>query len=688
MFRFEFVSKSGRCACSLGLMLYLLSPMMADETLARSEPIDFDRDVVPVLTKNCIQCHRAEKVRGGLRLDEQEAALKGGESGPVIEPGKDTSELLRRITAEDESERMPPEGQLKPEEIAALRKWILGGANWTTDVRLRVDPPPKAPEGSAAGTPKKLPRFPRPADAENVPLVPPAWATLDKVLLSADQLDKLLAECQEADALKRAPDISDEQFARRVYLDLAGRLPPPGATPAFVAKKAEDKRSILIDELLEHDSFAESQARYWRDVITANATEVGSFIAFPRHQGTEQWLNDQFRAHRSWADITRDLLTAEGELCIAEPRKGGALGFLFCHTMDSPIARANDTARVFLGLNVSCAQCHDAPEHVWKRDQFHELAAFFGRVTYKVNPNAVDNFNFISTIFAVTSGEYMTPDKYDDSIKAPTQPRFLTGETAPLECSDQERRAALASFVTSSYYFSAATVNRVWDRLMGEAFTEHMDDMDPLKSVQYQPVLLALAASFEASGHDIRSLYRTIMNSQAYQREFRVPASPTDQLRFTAICPAPVRADALWSSIENVLGPINGRLFLGKQSTLPLNPHLSLRDVFDEAFYNNPALSASEIEATYAQSLLLMNNPTINASIDASGETLLAFLLKELTDDEALIRALYSRAFGRPPTAQELEIGAKHVEQVGDRNKAFEDLVWTLINSAEFRTRH
>ena len=86
--------------------------------------------------------------------------------------------------------------------------------------------------------------------------------------------------------------------------------------------------------------------------------------------------------------------------------------------------------------------------------------------------------------------------------------------------------------------------------------------------------------------------------------------------------------------------------------------------------------------------LLLMNNPTINASIDASGETHLAFLLKEVPDDEALIRGLYSRAFGRAPTKQELAIGVKHVEQVGDRNKAFEDLVWSLINSAEFRTRH
>ncbi len=119
------------------------------------------------------------------------------------------------------------------------------------------------------------------------------------------------------------------------------------------------------------------------------------------------------------------------------------------HTFDTEIARANDTARVFLGMKIACAGV-TTPEHVWKRQQFHELAAFFGRLSYKVNVNAKNNLNFITTLVVKEKGEYLTPDAYDARITTPTPPRFfLTGQSLPADASDQERRQVLADCVTS-----------------------------------------------------------------------------------------------------------------------------------------------------------------------------------------------------------------------------------------------
>jgi hypothetical protein len=535
------------------------------------------------------------------------------------------------------------------------------------------------------------PHFPQPAKSEGVPLIPPEWRTIPVEPLTPSELDRLLAAAQEPEYVERAPGVSDEEFIRRVNLDLKGSVPAVNAVVAFIALKAPGKRAALIDELLDEDDFARLQARYWRDVIQARATDPRSFVAYPRTVALEKWLYDQFRARRSWAAIAHDLLTAGGEYKLSDPTGGGPLGFLMNHTSDTEIARANDTARVFLGMNIQCAQCHDAPEHVWKRRQFHDLAAFFGRLSYKVDVNAKNNYNFITTLVVKDKGEYLTPDAYDAKITTPTAPRFfLTGQSLPVDASDQERRQALAECVTAgeNYYFAAALVNRVWGRLLGQPFTRSVEDLGPIQEVTYPEVLLRLAASVRATGFDIRALYRVVMNSQAYQRQSRQPESNGRHLHFAACCPTPLRPDDLWSKLSSILGPTNGDQFLAKKSPIPLIPHLSLKELFDQTFGFDPALAAQEIETTVPQALFLMNNPMLHANNQATGETLLASILKEYPDNKAAVSRLYLRALGRQPSPRELETCLEHIQEAGDRGKAFEDLQWVLVNSTEFRTRH
>ena len=536
----------------------------------------------------------------------------------------------------------------------------------------------------------KKPHFPRPAKSEGVPLIPPGWSTIPVEPLTPSELDRLLAEAQTAEAVEPAPGVSDEEFIRRVNLDLKGAVPAVNAVVAFIALKEPDKRAALIDELLDGDDFARLQARYWRDVIQARATDPRGFVAYPRTVALEKWLYDQFRARRSWAGIAHDLLTAEGEFKLSDPSVGGAIGFMLCHTSDTEIARTNDTARVFLGMNIQCAQCHDAPDHVWKRQQFHEMAAYFGRLSHRISVNAKNNYNFTTGLVAKSEGEYLTPDAYDAKITTPTPPRFfLTGQSLPADASDQERRQALAECVTSgeNYYFAAALVNRVWGRLLGQPFTQAVEDLGPIQTVTYPNVLLRLAASVRATGFDIRALYRVVMNSQAYQRQSRPPESNGRHLHFAACCPTPIRPDDLWSELSSILGPTNGDQFLAKKSPIPLMPHLSLKELFDQTFGFDPALAAQDVEYTVPQALFLMNNPMLQANIQATGETLLASILKEYPDNKAAVSRLYLRALGRQPSPRELQTCLDHVKEVGDRGQAFEDLQWVLMNSTEFRTK-
>jgi hypothetical protein len=134
----------------------------------------------------------------------------------------------------------------------------------------------------------------------------------------------------------------------------------------------------LIDKLIDSDDWARHRARLWRDVIQSRATELRPFVANPRNKALETWLFEQFKANKSWAEVARGLIAAEGGLATLQPTKNGQVGLLLCHIMDDgPVERANDTARVFLGINIQCAQCHDHPSDIWKREQFHEFAAYY-----------------------------------------------------------------------------------------------------------------------------------------------------------------------------------------------------------------------------------------------------------------------------------------------------------------------
>jgi hypothetical protein len=529
--------------------------------------------------------------------------------------------------------------------------------------------------------------------AQTALVMPETWQKAEKVPLRQGEIDSLIARELQNDNIVPAPLTSDEAFLRRVSLDITGQLPQPARVNEFLADTTPNKRARLIDRLLDSEQFARHWAQYWRDMISAQAIVTQPPLRLGREVALESWLFEQLKANRPWDEIARAMIAAQGDLQLAAPEKSGPAAFLLGHMgPDADNERAAEVSRLFLGIQIQCAQCHDHPSDIWKRRQFHELAAFFGRARERRNPGAGGiTFELVSA----PQGEHRMPGLDDPRKTTIIHPRFLDGKAIAEHQSDLERRKALADAITSkdNYWFAAAYVNRVWGQLMGQSFYQPVDDMGPMKEVVFPDVLTRLAASFRAEGYDVKALFREILNSGVYQRQIRPGDSAEQHLHFASVYPTRLRPDALWQALVNVLGEpkqlpqpaLNARLQRG--ATGLVARLRSFESTFKREFNFDPSLKADEVEGSIPQALLLMNNPALDQRIQARGTNFLARILNAHPNDDDAVRILYLQSLARKPSEREMEKCRDYIARVGSRSEAFEDLLWALINSTEFQTK-
>jgi hypothetical protein len=514
------------------------------------------------------------------------------------------------------------------------------------------------------------------------------WKTVSLTPVKPAEIDALVAGELKSLGVAPAPRTGDEQFLRRVTLDLTGELPAPAEVAAFAKDADPAKRAKAIDRLLDSEKYARHWARYWREVIAAKTSDRrGQALARP----FETWMTTRLKENTPWDEVARAMITASGPVPFADDGGKGAAYFLLAYSGNDAIsARTAETSRVFLGIQIQCAQCHDHPSDVWKREQFHELAGFFARVRERQmrEEQRVVGIELAS----LPRGEHQMPSKDNPRRGTPVSPRFLDGKGPRAGAPDEDRRAALADAVTSkeNYWFAAAYVNRTWGELMGQSFYTPVDDMGPAKDAVMPAVLTRLAASFRATDYDTKALFRAVLNSDTYQRQIRLGESTNEHLHFAAAYPTRLRADALWESLVGVLGPIGGPGGGGRPrpgAGGAFGGRFGLQGVFMEEFRFDPSTPADEVEGSIPQALMLMNNPAIHQRIQARGNTVLADILSANPQDDDAIRAVYLRALARQPSDRELAKCRDYVKKVGSRAEAFEDLLWALLNSTEFQTK-
>jgi hypothetical protein len=419
-----------------------------------AEP-DFTHDVHPIFAARCFACHGGDKRSGGLSLQNYSETLKGGRNGPAILPGHSADSLLiRRVTAANA--RMPAAGPpLTTEEIAILKTWIDAGAR-------------ESKEGPAA-------RMPWISKLElRKPDVPAGGAK--------HPVDRFIGLAMPA-------PVDDRTFARRAYLDVWGLLPLPAQLEEFVNKRDADKRDRLVASLLSNDrNYAEHWISFWNDLLR---NDEGVNYAGTRKSITP-WLYDALRGSMPYDAFVRKLLDP------AAP--GDPDGFLLgvnwrgdVSASQSPVMQAaQNTAQVFLGVNLKCNSCHDSFISKWKLKDAYGLAAFFG------------------------DAEQLELVRCDNKTGQYTGAQFLYPELEKAGM-PADRKAAVALMFTEAENgrMPRTIVNRIWARLFGRGLVEDVDDMD---GEPWNPELLDwLAADFVEHGYDLKHLIATIMTSQAYQ---------------------------------------------------------------------------------------------------------------------------------------------------------------------------
>ena len=529
------------------------------------------------------------------------------------------------------------------------------------------------------------------------------WMKASTAPLAPGEIDRLVNAHLAKIGIKPAPLTNDLEFIRRVTLDVTGHLPTPAEISEFLKDSAPDKRAKVVDKLLASDAFADHWAAYWREVITSRTTDFRANL-LSRH--FEKWLKEQIKENKSWASVTRDILTATGEMRYDAPDKNGQAFFLASRTgADAETERAAETSRVFLGIQMQCAQCHDHPSDVWKREQFHQLAAYFSKL--KDRQIREEKKLVGQSLVAVNFGEHQMPSKDGKDKAEPkkgfgfgkrgpvgnvVKPRFIDGKSPVSISTDEGRRKALADSITSkdNPWFAGAFVNRIWGSMMGQAFYSPIDDLGPEKEATMPEVIARIAGSFRGTDYDVRQLYRAILTSETYQREIRPGDGSEEHLMFAANNPVRMSSTALWNSLVATLGDFNGgagRFGKGGGGGFGKGGPRGLEGTIKQEFAFDPSTKAEEIEGSASQALILMNSPQIEQKIRASGGGILSQILKNNTDNDEALRALYLRVLARRPTDREATRCKEHVRTAASRNEGFEDILWALINSTEFQTK-
>jgi len=466
----------------------------------------------------------------------------------------------------------------------------------------------------------------------------------------------------ETAGVPASPAAADAEFLRRVYLDLHGVVPTFDQVRSFLDDGAADKRSKLIDQLLADPRFAARLADIWDDYLIPVADD-------PRYgkQRLAGWLEEAFRS-KSWDRLAYELLTASGQ----RDQDAEVTYMLKGRQTLTPAELTDLTAQYFLGVRLNCAQCHDHPFARWTQNDYWGMAAFFTQIQY------TDRRQMKSGL--IRDDPAVDLNKLDDAAKLGA-PKFLGGD-ALTSGQDTPHREALARWITSPQnpYFARAMVNRTWSQFFGRGLVEPVDDMHEGHPATHPELLDELTQRFVASGFDLRQLSRGIANSAAYQRT-SMPAAGNEQdaTLYSRMAVKVLTPEQLYDSLAVVMPVTNRRKPYGRNA----DP----REEFVQFFRSDGDPNPTAYDRGIPQTLRMMNSPDLFSPRGASA-TVRRIIEPPASDSEAIQR-LYLHVLARRPTDDERRILDEFLARhPGEREQAYVEILWSLINSSEFSLNH
>lgn len=473
---------------------------------------------------------------------------------------------------------------------------------------------------------------------------------------------------------------SDPEFIRRVYLDTIGKLPASDEVKQFLADKNPDKRTILIDKLMDTPEWVNLRTLKMADMLRVHPRRLGNG-EFGERGATlfHQFIKDAIADNTPYDEFVRDILQSTGSTYQSGPTN-------YYRIERQPSGRAETTAQVFLGIRLSCARCHKHPFDEWTTDDYWNFAAFTG----KVNTRGGELYQEL-VVYHNPGGRVVNQSVQGNRGQV-AQPTFLGGETLP-EAYRAEAIDHLANWITadSNPYFAKATVNRLWSHYFGRGIVDPVDDMRATTPPSVEGLLEALAEELIRSGYDTKHIIKLIMNSRTYQ----LSAEPNetnelDDRFFSRFMPRPLMAQVLLDVLNDVTGASEkyGRYPQGMRAVeLPLpvsSRFLSLFGRSDREFLGNldPLL-----EPTLTQALHIINSPYVNGKLKNRNGTITQLLEPKTgkkMQPEELATELYLMTLSRLPSKTELETAKTHLTDETTRREDTEDLLWALISSRSF----
>jgi hypothetical protein len=476
---------------------------------------------------------------------------------------------------------------------------------------------------------------------------------------------------------------SDEVFVRRLSLDLTGTLPTPERLNAFLASNDPNKRDKLIDELLESKEYAYYFANKWADILRVKRRGQPD-----RAHGTfafHNWIKEAIGKDKPYDQFAREILAATGEESQSPPT-------VWYKELQKPQEFVDDTAQVFLGLRMACAQCHHHPYEKWSQDDYWGLAAFFGRVGRKnmQMPGGVANQQAQRQVIFNRPNGNVTNTRTN-------QPAKITPlDGAPMEVSsDEDPRHKLVDWMSDpkNPFFARAVANRYWAHFFGRGIVDPLDDMRVTNPPSNPELLDALAKEVIDSKFSLKHLIRVITKSRTYQLS-AVPNqfNKNDKQAFSRFYPRRMSAEVLFDAVCQVTNnpPTFGGL---PQDKIAPNRAIMLPDenfasYFLDVFGRPQRISACECErvneANLAQALHLLNSQEVQNML-ARGLGRADTFVKNKRSDEDNVKEMFQWVFSRQPTANDLRVALAHIEKhAANKKMAYEDILWALINTKEF----
>ncbi|HWL10538.1 MAG TPA: DUF1553 domain-containing protein [Planctomicrobium sp.] len=553
-------------------------------------------------------------------------------------------------------------------------------------------PSVSTPSAEERGGQGKMKPVVEPTPLANVEVKPVPTTDKDLIQLINDEI----RQTQMAHEVQPVARAADAEWVRRVYLDLAGRIPTLSETETFLKDSGRDKRTVLVETLLASPAFAHQQATIWTNLLVGRTRNQEI-----RREELLSWLARQFRENRPWRETVEELVAAVGT-----PDNGPA-NFLLAHLNNQAVPATAIASRILLCQQLQCVQCHQHPTvKGWEQSEFWELNAFFQQTRIKESMQFDPKLNKTNHVRELVNNHQFGPTYYE-TLKGVMQvayPRYGGIEVMVEQKMPLRDQLADLLFTDDRPQTARAFVNRTWAQFYGYGFTTPLDDMGPQTPVSHPELLEQLTTAFVNSNYDVKRLVRWICLSETYHLTSQFPKKGNADLPeqgelplFSRMYVKPLTAEQLYDSLVIAAG--------GSADSLLSRSAMTNREQWLSQFYTAVETEENSEETTFdgtlPQTLVMMNGQLVQNAIDPSKNQVLEEILKGRGGAESeRIRQLSLAALSRYPSSTELtEIRDAlrwSVKQRVERNvpvqialaEGLKDVYWAYLNSSEFALNH